>query len=146
MEPKANELPKGLVLGKDENIHIRLRESTPLDDNLEKAQIFSWELQLVSLTFVTFDTYLYGGTDKAAYVLSIPVNDDDDNAQLSVEREAERRRGGWGFGASESSPSSQSFYISATGGVSSLNLDCSSATGGDVEDTGGLSCSSSWLP
>ncbi|KAM1966167.1 hypothetical protein ACFX15_046421 [Malus domestica] len=58
----------------------------------------------------------------------------------------ERRRGGWGFGASESSPSSQSFYISATGGVSSLNLDCSSATGGDVEDTGGLSCSSSWLP
>ena len=29
MEPEASELPKGLVLGKDENIHIRI---TPLGD------------------------------------------------------------------------------------------------------------------
>ena len=29
MEPEANELPKGLVLGRDGNIHIRI---TPLDD------------------------------------------------------------------------------------------------------------------
>ncbi|CAN6711543.1 unnamed protein product [Malus baccata var. baccata] len=32
MEPEASELPKGLVLGRDENIHIRLTGSTPLDD------------------------------------------------------------------------------------------------------------------
>ncbi|RXH93683.1 hypothetical protein DVH24_014259 [Malus domestica] len=32
MEPEANELPKGLVLGRDENIHIRPRGSTPLGD------------------------------------------------------------------------------------------------------------------
>ncbi|KAM1317521.1 hypothetical protein ACFX13_002878 [Malus domestica] len=32
MDPEANELPKGLVLGRDGNIHIRLTGSTPLDD------------------------------------------------------------------------------------------------------------------
>ncbi|KAM1318229.1 hypothetical protein ACFX13_003522 [Malus domestica] len=32
MEPEANELPKGLVLGRDGNIHIRLIGSTPLGD------------------------------------------------------------------------------------------------------------------
>ncbi|CAN6559427.1 unnamed protein product [Malus baccata var. baccata] len=32
MEPKASELPKGLVLGRDGNIHIRLTRSTPLGD------------------------------------------------------------------------------------------------------------------
>ena len=32
MEPEASEFPKGLVLGRDENIHIRLTESTPLGD------------------------------------------------------------------------------------------------------------------
>ncbi|RXH78936.1 hypothetical protein DVH24_034143 [Malus domestica] len=32
MEPEASELPKGLVLGRDENIHIRFTRSTPLDD------------------------------------------------------------------------------------------------------------------
>ncbi|RXH89079.1 hypothetical protein DVH24_006057 [Malus domestica] len=32
MEPEASELPKGLVLGKDGNIHIRLTGSTPLGD------------------------------------------------------------------------------------------------------------------
>ena len=30
MEPEASELPKGLSLGRDENIHIRLTGSTPL--------------------------------------------------------------------------------------------------------------------
>ncbi|RXH73818.1 hypothetical protein DVH24_016640, partial [Malus domestica] len=30
MEPEANELPKGLMLGRDGNIHIRLTRSTPL--------------------------------------------------------------------------------------------------------------------
>ena len=29
-EPEASELPKGLVLGRDGNIHIRLTGSTPL--------------------------------------------------------------------------------------------------------------------
>ena len=32
MEPEANEVPKGLVLGRDENIHIRLTRSMPLGD------------------------------------------------------------------------------------------------------------------
>ncbi|RXI06514.1 hypothetical protein DVH24_025650 [Malus domestica] len=32
MEPEANELPKDLVLGRDENIHVRLTESSPLGD------------------------------------------------------------------------------------------------------------------
>ena len=32
MEPEASELLKGLVLGRDENIHIRLIGSTPLGD------------------------------------------------------------------------------------------------------------------
>ncbi|RXH76276.1 hypothetical protein DVH24_019164 [Malus domestica] len=32
MEPEAIKLSKCLVLGRDENIHIRLRESTPLGD------------------------------------------------------------------------------------------------------------------
>ncbi|RXH69141.1 hypothetical protein DVH24_031474 [Malus domestica] len=32
MEPKTSELLKGLMLGRDENIHIRLRGSTPLGD------------------------------------------------------------------------------------------------------------------
>ncbi|CAN6724366.1 unnamed protein product [Malus baccata var. baccata] len=31
MEPEASELPKGIVLGRDGNIHIRLTGSTPLD-------------------------------------------------------------------------------------------------------------------
>ncbi|TQE12527.1 hypothetical protein C1H46_001918 [Malus baccata] len=59
------------------------------------------EKQLASLSSVTFDTDLYGGTNKGAYILSILVNDDDDNAedggvvhgpQVGAEREAERRR------------------------------------------------------
>ncbi|RXH74500.1 hypothetical protein DVH24_029221 [Malus domestica] len=32
MEPEVSELPKGLVLGSDENTHIRLRGYTPLDN------------------------------------------------------------------------------------------------------------------
>ncbi|RXH67990.1 hypothetical protein DVH24_028137 [Malus domestica] len=32
IEPEASELPKGLLLGRDENIHIRLRGSTPLNN------------------------------------------------------------------------------------------------------------------
>ena len=31
-EPEASKLPKNLVLGRDENIHIRLTGSTPLND------------------------------------------------------------------------------------------------------------------
>jgi len=37
------------------------------------------EQQLASLTSVTFDTDLYGGNDRDAYVTSIPVNEDDEN-------------------------------------------------------------------
>ncbi|RXH86887.1 hypothetical protein DVH24_022160 [Malus domestica] len=32
MEPETSELPKGLVLGRDENIHIRLTRSSLLND------------------------------------------------------------------------------------------------------------------
>ncbi|CAN6711171.1 unnamed protein product [Malus baccata var. baccata] len=32
MESEASELPKGLVLGRDGNIHIRVTKSTPLGD------------------------------------------------------------------------------------------------------------------
>ena len=32
MESEASELPKGLLLGRDENIHLRLTGSTPLGD------------------------------------------------------------------------------------------------------------------
>ncbi|KAK7306536.1 hypothetical protein VNO77_44483 [Canavalia gladiata] len=37
------------------------------------------EQQLASLTSVTFDTDLYGGSDKDSYLTSIPANEDDDN-------------------------------------------------------------------
>eukprot|EP00257_Ricinus_communis_P019781 XP_015578867.1 splicing factor 3B subunit 1 [Ricinus communis] len=36
------------------------------------------EQELASLTSLTFDKDLYGGTDRDSYVTSIPVNDDDD--------------------------------------------------------------------
>ncbi|RXH92682.1 hypothetical protein DVH24_033578 [Malus domestica] len=42
MEPEASELPKGLVLGRDENVHIKLRGSTSLDDNFSVGHP-SWE-------------------------------------------------------------------------------------------------------
>ena len=32
MELEVSEVSKGLVLGRDENIHIKLTKSTPLDD------------------------------------------------------------------------------------------------------------------
>ncbi|RXH81326.1 hypothetical protein DVH24_027510, partial [Malus domestica] len=37
MESETNELPKGLVLGRDGNIHIRLRGSTPLGNECSHA-------------------------------------------------------------------------------------------------------------
>ncbi|RXI09288.1 hypothetical protein DVH24_033905 [Malus domestica] len=37
MESEASEPPKGLVPGRDENIHIRFRGSTPLSDNIDKS-------------------------------------------------------------------------------------------------------------
>ncbi|KAJ1424460.1 TOG domain [Sesbania bispinosa] len=37
------------------------------------------EQQLASLTSVTFDTDLYGGSDKDAYLSSIPANEDEEN-------------------------------------------------------------------
>ncbi|CAN6714584.1 unnamed protein product [Malus baccata var. baccata] len=38
MKSEASELPKGLVLGRDENIHIRLTRSTPLGD-VDRARL-----------------------------------------------------------------------------------------------------------
>ncbi|KAK4252798.1 hypothetical protein QN277_014340 [Acacia crassicarpa] len=37
------------------------------------------EQQLASLTSLTFDTDLYGGSDKDAYLTSIPANEDEEN-------------------------------------------------------------------
>ncbi|RXH97033.1 hypothetical protein DVH24_035701 [Malus domestica] len=52
MEPKASELPKGLVLGRDGNIHIRLIGSTPLG-NIFPMGHPSWKCSRVnSLNFV----------------------------------------------------------------------------------------------
>ncbi|KAK3414130.1 hypothetical protein EUGRSUZ_I02637 [Eucalyptus grandis] len=39
------------------------------------------EQQLASLNSVTYDTDLYGGTDRDAYVSSIPVNEEEDNLE-----------------------------------------------------------------
>ena len=52
-----------------------------LDPEIAKTQEErrKMEQQLASLTSLTFDTDLYGGSDKDAYVSSIPVTDDDEN-------------------------------------------------------------------
>ncbi|OMO63584.1 Armadillo-like helical [Corchorus olitorius] len=51
-----------------------------IDDEIAKTQEERRrkEEELASLTSVTFDGDLYGGTDRDAYVTSIPVNDEDD--------------------------------------------------------------------
>ncbi|XP_057718978.1 uncharacterized protein LOC130933398 [Arachis stenosperma] len=43
------------------------------DDRKKKEQ------QLASLTSLTFDTDLYGGSDKGSYLTSIPANEDEEN-------------------------------------------------------------------
>ncbi|KAL6218149.1 hypothetical protein ACLB2K_011365 [Fragaria x ananassa] len=48
------------------------------------------EQQLASLNSLTYDAEFYGGTDKADYVSSIPVNDEDDNLD-PVENDVVRR-------------------------------------------------------
>ncbi|XP_022140896.1 splicing factor 3B subunit 1 [Momordica charantia] len=48
------------------------------------------EQQLASLSSVTFDTDLYGSNDKAGYVTSIPVNEDDENLE-SLDNEVARK-------------------------------------------------------
>ncbi|RXI09264.1 hypothetical protein DVH24_033881 [Malus domestica] len=62
------------------------------DDKIEKTQKEKKRMakQLACLTSVTFNTDLYGSTDKGAYVLSIPVNNDDDNAE-AMDNEIARR-------------------------------------------------------
>ncbi|KAM1052855.1 hypothetical protein ACFX2J_000425 [Malus domestica] len=62
------------------------------DDKIKKTQEERKRMakQLASLTSVTFNTDLYGSTDKGAYVLSIPVNKDDDNAE-AMDNEIARR-------------------------------------------------------
>ncbi|KAK9018897.1 hypothetical protein V6N11_033942 [Hibiscus sabdariffa] len=49
------------------------------------------EEELASLTSLTFDRDLYGGTDRDAYVTSIPVNDDDDANHDSMDSEVARK-------------------------------------------------------
>ncbi|CAN6560172.1 unnamed protein product [Malus baccata var. baccata] len=46
MEPKASELPKDIVLGKDRNIHIRLRGSTPLGDDCSCVNSLNFEVPM----------------------------------------------------------------------------------------------------
>ncbi|KAJ7968251.1 splicing factor 3B subunit 1 [Quillaja saponaria] len=48
------------------------------------------EQQLASLTSVTFDTDLYGGSDKDAYLSSIPANEDEENLD-SMDNEVARK-------------------------------------------------------
>ena len=48
------------------------------------------EQQLASLSSVTFDTDLYGSNDKAGYVTSIPVNEDDENLE-ALDNEVARK-------------------------------------------------------
>ena len=48
------------------------------------------EQQLASLNSVTFDTDLYGDNDKAGYVTSIPVNEDDENLE-ALDNEVARK-------------------------------------------------------
>ncbi|XP_054777615.1 uncharacterized protein LOC129285767 [Prosopis cineraria] len=52
-----------------------------LDPEISKTQEERKKLeqQLASLTSVTFDTDLYGGSDKDAYLTSIPANEDEEN-------------------------------------------------------------------
>lgn len=52
-----------------------------LDPEIAKTQEERKKLeqQLASLTSVTFDTDLYGGSDKDAYLTSIPANEDEEN-------------------------------------------------------------------
>lgn len=66
----------------------------PIDDDksdIEKTQEERkrMEKQLAALTSVTFDTDLYGGTDKNSYVSSIPVNEDEENME-AMSNEAAR--------------------------------------------------------
>lgn len=49
------------------------------------------EEELASLTALTFDRDLYGGTDRNEYVTSIPANDDDDAIADGVDPELSRR-------------------------------------------------------
>ncbi|XP_057429488.1 uncharacterized protein LOC130722689 [Lotus japonicus] len=48
------------------------------------------EQELASLTSVTFDTDLYGASDRDAYHTSIPANDDDDNLD-AIDNEVARK-------------------------------------------------------
>ncbi|KAK7412454.1 hypothetical protein VNO78_03916 [Psophocarpus tetragonolobus] len=48
------------------------------------------EQQLASLTSVTFDTDLYGGSDKDSYLTSIPANEDDENLD-AIDNEVARK-------------------------------------------------------
>ncbi|XP_061365450.1 uncharacterized protein LOC133308768 [Gastrolobium bilobum] len=55
-----------------------------LDPEIAKTQEErkKMEQQLASLTSVTFDTDLYGGSDKDSYLTSIPANEDDENLDV----------------------------------------------------------------
>ncbi|KAL1336225.1 hypothetical protein HN51_030621 [Arachis hypogaea] len=52
-----------------------------LDQEIAKTQEErkKTEQQLASLTSLTFDTDLYGGSDKGSYLTSIPANEDEEN-------------------------------------------------------------------
>ncbi|KAL4286446.1 hypothetical protein HN51_054094 [Arachis hypogaea] len=51
-----------------------------LDPEIAKTQEErKTEQQLASLTSLTFDTDLYGGSDKGSYLTSIPASEDEEN-------------------------------------------------------------------
>ncbi|KAL1289582.1 hypothetical protein HN51_057994 [Arachis hypogaea] len=63
-----------------------------LDQEIAKTQEErkKTEQQLASLTSLTFDTDLYGGSDKGSYLTSIPANEDEENID-AMDNEVHRK-------------------------------------------------------
>ncbi|KAK7302947.1 hypothetical protein RJT34_13844 [Clitoria ternatea] len=63
-----------------------------LDPEIAKTQEErkKMEQQLASLTSLTFDTDLYGGSDKDSYLTSIPANEDEENLD-AIDNEVARK-------------------------------------------------------
>ena len=63
------------------------------DDEIAKTQEERKRMQqeIATLDSVTYDRDLYGGTDRDAYVTSIPVNDEDDANNEAMNSEVVRK-------------------------------------------------------
>ena len=65
MEPEASELPKGLVLGRDENIHIRI---TPMGD--VGSHSCHWDLN----SYVHFKLSIFRVVSKEIFEMPIATS------------------------------------------------------------------------